>query len=187
MITRQQALQIIEEHVVNKNIIKHMVALEAAMGALCDKLGGVREEWMMAGLLHDGDYCDEVPKEKQGIEIANWVKEKGYDIPGSVAHAMAAHNWHNTKVEPESMMDWAIFCADSLTGLVVACALILPDKKLSVVIPEFVLKKFGQPAFAAGTRREEIKMCEEKLGITLEDFIKITLSSMQGISQELGL
>lgn len=187
MITREQALKLIEEHVANKNIIKHMMALEVAMGALSDKLGGVREEWMMAGLLHDGDYCNEVPMEKQGIEITNWVKEEGYDIPGSVAHAMAAHNWHNTKVEPESIMDWAIFCADSLTGLVVACALILPDKKLSSVTPEFVLKKFGQPSFAAGTRREEIKMCEEKLGISLEDFIRITLSSMQGISQELGL
>ena len=187
MITRQQALQIIEKHVVNKNIVKHMVALEAVMGALCDKLGGVREEWMMAGLLHDGDYCDEVPMEKQGIEITNWVKEKGYDVPNSVAHAMAAHNWHNTKVEPESIMDWAIFCADSLTGLVVACALILPDKKLSSVTPEFVLKKFGQPAFAAGTRREEIKMCEEKLGISLEEFVKITLAAMQDISSNLGL
>ena len=187
MITKDEALRLIEERVTNRNIIKHMLALEAVMGALSDKLGGNKGEWKMAGLMHDGDYCDEVPVEKQGIEITKWAKEKGYEIPESVAHAMAAHNWHNTKVKPESVMDWAIFCADSLTGLIVACALILPGKKLSSVTPEFILKKFGQPSFAAGTRREEIKLCEEKLGLSLEEFVKISLKSMQDISNDLGL
>jgi predicted hydrolase (HD superfamily) len=195
MITREQALCLIEEHVTNKNIVKHMLALEAVMGGLWEslkkkkdlKIDESREEWMMAGLLHDGDYCDEVPMEKQGIEITNWAREKGYEIPQSVAHAMAAHNWHNTGVEPKSIMDWEIFCADSLTGLIVACALILPEKKLSLLTPDFVLKKFKQPSFAAGTRKEEIKLCEEKLGLTLENFVEISLKSMQTVADNLGL
>lgn len=187
MITRNQAIGLIEEHVENKNIIKHMFALEAVMGALSDKLGGNKEEWMMAGLLHDGDYCDSVPAEKQGIEITQWAREKGYEIPESVAHAMAAHNWDNTGVEPNSSMDWSIFCADSLTGLIVACALVLPDKKLSDVTVERVMKKFGQKSFAAGTRREDIALCQEKLGISLEDFIAISLKAMQEVSSEIGL
>jgi len=189
MITREEALQLIEEHVENKNIIKHMFALEAVMGALWEKLktDGTKEEWMMAGLLHDGDYCNNISSEKQGIQITSWAKEKGYQISENVAHAMAAHNWENTKVEPTNKMDWSIFCADSLTGLIVACALVRPSKKLSDVSVEMVLKKFGQKSFAAGTRREEIKMCEEKLGATLKDFIQIALSSMQEISDDLGL
>jgi len=187
MITREQALQLIEEHVANKNIIKHMVALEAVMGALADKLGGNKNEWKMAGLLHDGDYSDQVPVEKQGIQITKWVKEEGFDIPEDVVHAMAAHNWHNTGVEPESQMDWSIFCADSLTGLIVACALVLPSKKLADVSVEMVLRKFGQKAFAAGTRRDEIALCQEKLGIPLEEFIQISLKAMQDISTEIGL
>ncbi len=189
MIARNEALQLIEEHVENRNIIKHMFALEAVMGALWEKFktDGTKEEWMMAGLLHDGDYSSEVPPEKQGIQIVAWVKEKEYEMPENVAHAMAAHNWSNTKVEPINNMDWSIFCADSLTGLIVACALVLPSKKLSDVEVEMVLKKFGQKSFAAGTRREDIKMCEEKLGIKLNDFIQIALSAMQGISKDLGL
>lgn len=189
MITRNEALQLIEEHVGNKNIIKHMFALEAVMGALWDKFktDGTKEEWMMAGLLHDGDYCEEVPPEKQGVQIVEWTRLKGYEIPENVAHAMAAHNWSNTKVEPKNNMDWSIFCADSLTGLIVACALVLPSRKLSDVSVEMVLKKFGQKSFAGGTRREDIKTCEEKLGIKLSDFIQIALSAMQGISKELGL
>ncbi len=111
MITREQALRLIGEHVANKNIIKHMVALEAVMGALHDRIQEKgnseqsREEYMMAGLLHDGDYSDQVPVEKQGIQITQWAKEEGFDIPEDVAHAMAAHNWYNTGVEPESQMD----------------------------------------------------------------------------------
>ncbi|MDP3994226.1 MAG: phosphohydrolase [bacterium] len=189
MITRDQALHLIEEHVENKNIIKHMFALESVMGALWEKFktNGTKEEWMMAGLLHDGDYCETVPVEKQGIQIVKWAKEKKYAIPENVAYAMAAHNWHNTGVEPKSPMDWSIFCADSLTGLIVAAVLVLPSKKLVDLKVESVLKKFKQPSFAKGTRREDISLCEKKLGLTLEEFIGVAQKSMQQISAELGL
>jgi predicted hydrolase (HD superfamily) len=150
-------------------------------------LGGSKEEWMMAGLLHDGDYCEEVPMEKQGIVITEWAKEAGYEIPENVAYAMAAHNWANTGVKPQSLMDWAIFCGDSLTGLITACALVLPERKLSEVTVERVAKKFGQPSFASGTRREDIAQCEEKLGMPLSEFIEVSLTAMQKIATELGL
>lgn len=188
MITREEALEILEEKVQNKNIIKHMLATEAMMIALAQKLDPEEEEeWGVAGLLHDGDYSEGVPVEKQGMQISEWIKEKGYDIPESVQHAMAAHNMANTGVKPESKMDWALFCGDSLTGLIIACALVLPDKKLADVKVESVLKKFDNPSFAGGTRREEIKMCEERLGISLEEFVKITLEAMQTVHERLGL
>lgn len=195
MLKREDALKIIEEKVKQVNVKKHMLATETLMAGVYDflkergeiDLGGTREEWMMAGLLHDGDYCEEVPPEKQGIKIADWVKERGLEVPGNVAYTMAAHNYHNNGVEPKSKMDWALFCGDSLTGLIVACALVTPDKKLASVKPESVVKKFADPSFAGGTRREDIKKCEEELGISPEDFIKIGLEAMQKISSELGL
>ncbi len=197
MITKDQALALINKHVENKNIVKHMLALEAVMGGIYEflkskgrgeaELGGTKEEWMMAGLLHDGDYCEGVPMEKQGIVITEWAREAGFEIPENVAHAMAAHNWVNTKVEPQSLMDWAIFCGDSLTGLITACALVLPEKKLSEVTVERVTKKFGQPSFASGTRRDDIAQCEEKLEMPLPEFIEVSLKSMQTIATELGL
>lgn len=189
MITKEQSLKLIEEHVENKNIVKHMLALESVMAAFWDKFqkDGTKEEWATAGLLHDGDYNPEVPAERQGIQIVEWARGAGFEIPENVAHAMAAHNWSNTKVEPVNSMDWSIFCADSLTGLIVACALVLPSKKLADVTSEMVLKKFGQKSFAGGTRREDIQMCEEKLGILLLDFIKTSLTAMQNIHEDLGL
>ena len=84
-------------------------------------------------------------------------------------------------------MDWAIRCADQLTGLIVAAALVHPDKKLAPLTPEFILKRMNEKSFAKGADREPIKQCEEKLGIPLTQFIEIVLKSMQGISTDLGL
>ena len=197
MITKDQALSLINEHVSNKNIVKHMLATEALMGGVYDELkkrgrsdqelGGTKEEWMMAGLLHDGDYCESVPMEKQGVQITQWAREKGYDVSENVAQAMAGHNWHNTGVEPKNLMDWTIFLGDSLTGLIVAATLVLPSKKLADLTVESVLKRFKEKSFAKGTRREDIVMSEEKLGLSLEEFVTISLKAMQDISQELGL
>ena len=197
MINREQALKFLAEKVDNKNIVKHMIATEALMGAIWEELNkkgqidpalsGTRQEWEMAGLLHDGDYNPAVPVEKQGIRVTEDLRAAGYEIPDSVAHAMAAHNADNTGIQPATLMDWTIFIGDSLTGLIVACALVRPDKKLASVELESVMKKFGQPSFAAGTRREQIKLCEEKLGIPLEEFVGISLKAMQAKAEELGL
>lgn len=197
MITKEQALQIINEHVDNKNIVKHMLATEVLMGGVYEelkkrgkndeKLGGTKEEWQMAGLLHDGDYCEEVPMEKQGIQIAEWVRTKGFELPDNVTYAMAAHNWHGTGKEPKTLMDWTIFMGDSLTGLIVATTLVLPSKKLADVDPAMVLRRFKEPSFAKGTRREDIQMCQEKIGLSLEEFVKVSLEAMQKINTDLGL
>jgi len=205
-VERSRLLSVLEANVENKNIIKHMFATEACMRALALKLkvpassGGSpseatnlkneainEEEWALAGLMHDGDYKASVPVEKQGVEITELLKKEGISIPESVAHAMAAHNWHNTGVEPKSLMDWSLFICDSLTGLIVAAALVLPSKKLADVTTETVLRRFKEKNFAKGTRREEIAMCEEKLLIKLDEFVSLCLEAMQDISSQLGL
>jgi len=197
MITKEQALEIINEHVANKNIVKHMLATEALMGGVYNELkregksdedlGGTKEEWQMAGLLHDGDYCEEVPMEKQGTQISEWVREKSLELPENVAYAMAAHNWHGTGKEPKTWMDWTIFMGDSLTGLIVATTLVLPSKKLVDVDTPMILRRFKESSFAKGTRREDIQMCQEKIGLSLEEFVRISLESMQKINTDLGL
>ncbi|HUW24721.1 MAG TPA: phosphohydrolase [Patescibacteria group bacterium] len=197
MLTRDEALNLIDEHVANKNIVKHSLALEALMGGVYEELksrgrsdeelGGTKEEWEMAGLLHDGDYCEGVPAEKHGIQVTEWAKQKGLAVPENVAYAMAAHNWHGNGTEPKTLMDWTIFMGDSLTGLIVATCLVLPSKKLAEVTPEMVLRRFKEPKFAAGTRREDVAMCQEKIGLSLEEFVKISLESMQKISGQIGL
>lgn len=195
MLSREEAISFLKETLKNQNILKHLLATEAVMAGLHDALkrqskndlSGVKEEWLMAGLLHDGDYDEKVPMEKQGIQVATWLREKGLEVPGEVARAMAAHNWHNTGIEPKTPMDWSLFCGDSLTGLIVATTLVHPEKKIKKITSDAVLKKFKDKAFARGTRREDIKRCEEKLNIPLPEFVKIGLTAMQGIADNLGL
>lgn len=185
---REEALKIIEEHVNNKNIIKHMLATEAVMKALARRFEPSKERfWALAGLLHDGDCCESVPVEKQGIQISEWIEERGISLPNAVKHAMAAHNCSNTKVTPESQMDWALFSCDSLTGLIVAATLVLPSKKLEDLTVDSVLKRFNEPSFAKGARRADIQTCRMRLGLSLEDFVKISLQAMKDIHENLEL
>lgn len=145
------------------------------------------DSWGSVGLLHDADYerTKDRPLEHTVI-VVDEVRSLGLSLSPEEASAIKFHNHENTK-EKESLMGWAIYAADELTGLIVACTLVRPDKKLATVTPEFVLQKYKEPAFAKGALRDRIALCEQKLGIKLDDFIKICLTSMQGIAGDLGL
>ena len=200
MITRDQALEFLNQQIENENIKKHMYATEAIMRALARYFldqGKIQprpgqtaeqliEEWGLAGLLHDADYTPDTPPSQQGVKVSRLLEEAGYQISEEMKHCMAAHN-SETGVKPQSLMDWSLFCCDSLTGLIVATTLVHPDKKLSSIKVKSVLKKFKDKAFARGTRREDIAMCETQLGIPLPDFVELSLKAMQGIASDLGL
>ena len=184
---RDDEYKILTKYLKNKNLIKHCLACEAAMKDICTYLNPRAskdeiEKWGIAGLLHDADY--EIyggDSSKHGIVITE--KES---LPTDIAHAINSHNFQNTKVDPVSPMDWAITTCDQLTGLIVAATLISPSKKLADITPEFVIKRFGEKAFAKGADRSVIQLCEEKLNISLSNFVEVVLSSMQKISHELG-
>ena len=84
------------------------------------------------------------------------------------------------------MLDRALFACDPLTGLITAAALIRPEKSLGLVTLKSLKKRFREPAFAKGARREDILTCSE-LGLELEEFLGIALEAMQEVSDELGL
>ena len=179
--TKEEAIKILEENLENKNMIKHCLASGAVMQGLARHLGEDENEWEVAGLLHDAD-AEKTPPEKQGTTVGQWVKDQ---VSKEVVQAMAAHN-EETGVSCSSKMDWALFAGEKLTGLIVASALVLPSKKLSDVTTKMVLRRFKEPRFAAGAKRENILECEN-LGLSLEDFVDVSLKAMQGISEDLGL
>lgn len=188
MINREEALKLLRKYIKTENTIKHMLATEAIMRALAKRFEPEKEEiWAMAGLLHDIDY--EIAEEKEHcLHVAEILKKEGVDVPKEVLYTIQAHGFNlHPQFEPKSKMDWSLFISDSLTGLIVATALVHPDKKLLNVKVKSVMKKFKDKSFAAGTRREDIKMCEEKLGIPLREFVEIGLKAMQVISDEIGL
>lgn len=178
----------------NKNLLKHSIAAEAAMRGLYrhltpknDQTDAGEETWGITGLLHDIDYevaQNENKLDQHGTFVG--IKEKD-ELPKEIAHGIQAHAYEYSKVMPESPMDWSITACDQLTGLIVACALVQPEKKLSILTTESVLKKFRMSAFAKGADRNAILLCESKLNIELVQFVEIVLKSMQGVSKDLGL
>ena len=181
-----------------QNIFYHSLALEACMGGIYDYLKNnnllksnelPKEDWMLAGLIHDIDYVGEL-KEFHPNKTKEALAKFDLQISDEVDKVVKAHAPLLTGIKTESQAQWSIFCADSLTGLIVAVAFVYPSRKLSDVKTSSVLKRFlKEPRFAAGTRRDEVKMCELEngLNIPLEKFIEICLISMQQIAPEIGL
>jgi len=187
-VDRKKAWEILTNRMKNQNLIRHCLAVEAAMKALARHFKENEELWGIAGLMHDADY--ELTKDdttKHALTSASWLKEKGADE--RLINAVLAHGWKFVEgcPEPKNNLEWSLYCSDDLTGLIVAVALVRPDKKISSVNLDSVMKKWDSKTFAAGANREQIASCEEKLGIKLSEFISIVLSAMQGISKDLGL
>ena len=182
---RQQALDLFNKHVKADNLKKHCLATEAVMQALAERLGESAELWGIVGLLHDLDYEEtaDLPAE-HGLKTVAILADS--DLPPGVMSAIKAHNAEALGVERKSRLDFALTCAESITGLVVATALVYPDKRLASVKPKSILKRMKQKDFARKVNRDQIRLCEE-IGVELADFADLSLRAMQGISGELGL
>ena len=152
------------------------------MRDLATRLGENVEEWSLAGLLHDLDYDstkDNFPR--HGFETVEMLQEK--DLSKEILQSILSHTGH---VERESVMDKGLYAIDPTTGLIVAAALMHPDKKLGSIDVDFIMRRFKEKRFAAGANREQIRTCSE-VGLELGEFIGICLKGMQSISGELGL
>ncbi len=181
---REEALDSIKANVENENLIKHMLATEAIMRALARRFGEDEEEWGLTGLLHDIDMelteGDMNTHSKLGADLA---RELG--VGESVAQAILRHN-ETHGIPLDTMLDKALFCADPLTGLISAAALVRPDKKLAGVEAKSVMKKFKEKSFAAAVSRQQIAGCSE-IGLELGEFVELGLTAMKEIAAELGL
>ncbi|MGQ9546776.1 MAG: HD domain-containing protein [Dehalococcoidia bacterium] len=180
---RLEILNSIRNNVQDKNTIKHMLATEAIMRALARKLGENEEEWGITGLIHDIDVelveGDMSSHSKLGADIA---RELGADE--TMAHAVLCHNEaHGTP--RETKLDKALFCADPLSGLIIAAALVRPHR-LNGLTAKSVMKRFREKSFAAGVNWQHVAECQD-IGLELEEFISLGIGAMKAIASELEL
>lgn len=181
---REQALAELKARVKNVNLIKHSLAVEAIMRKLASLFRDDVEVWGLAGLLHDIDYEKTASDPSMHSIVAADILE-GLWVDKEIIYAVKAHNPHHG-IERKRKLDKALFCADPVSGLITASALIMPSKKVADVTVDFVLKKMSEKSFARGANREQISSCSE-LGLSPEDFIGIALNAMQEISDQLEL
>lgn len=182
MISREEALELVGQHLRKKNLVKHVLAVEAIMRELAPSHGGDPDEWGIAGLLHDLDY-EQTEKDPERHGHVTMDILENVDITDEMRHAILAHA---DQVERISMMDKAIYCADPVTGLIVASVLMHPSKSLAHTDAGFVGKRFKEKRFAAGANRDAIAGCSE-LGLDLQEFFQVSLDAMRKISDDLGL
>jgi predicted hydrolase (HD superfamily) len=161
-----------------------MLATEAIMRALARRFNENEDEWGLAGLLHDIDVELVNNDMKLHSRLASQLA-KNMGVSDAVAHAILTHN--EAHGEPlKTTMDKALFCADPLTGLITAGALVRPDKKLASVEAKSIKKRFKEKSFAAGANREQMAKCSD-IGLELDAFIELGLEAMKGVAESLGL
>ncbi len=184
MTSREEALAIVRDYVKNENLVKHMLAVEAAMRAYAQEYDEDEETWGLAGLLHDFDWevhptLEEHPQAGEPI-----LRER--NVPDIVVRAIQSHANH-TGVPRETRMQKALYACDEITGLITAVALVRPSKSIHDVKVKSIKKKWKDKAFASGANRDEIAEAVEEFGVDLWEHAGKVLAAMQSVADDLGL
>jgi len=183
--TRDEAEALLRRYVKTERMLDHSFASEAVLRALARRLGRDEEKWGLAGLLHDID-IEVVGGDltRHGCEAVRILTEAGIDT--EIIDAVQMHNEAVCGVARSTEFQHALAAGETVTGLVVATALVYPDRKIAGVKVKSITKRMKERAFAASVNRETIRECE-KVGLPLDEFVGIALSAMQGIAGRIGL
>lgn len=182
--TRDEALAIVHEFVKNENLVRHMLAVEAAMRFYAEKFGEEVEKWGITGLLHDFDWEIHPTLEEHPLAGEPILRARG--VPEDILRAILSHADH-TGVSRQTLMEKALFACDEVTGLITAVALVRPSRSLLDLEAASVKKKWKDKAFAAGANRAEIEKAAAEFGIDLWEHVGNVITAMRRIAPQLGL
>lgn len=181
---RSEALALVREFVKNENLVKHMLAVEAAMRFYAEKLGEDVELWGVVGLLHDFDWEIHPTLEEHPQAGAPILRERG--VSEEIVRAILSHAEH-TGIPRETTMQKALFACDEITGLITATALVRPSRSLMDLKVKSVKKKWKDKSFAAGANRAEMEQGAEEFGVELWEHVGNVIEAMKVVAPELGL
>jgi putative nucleotidyltransferase with HDIG domain len=185
VMTGDEAEELLKKHVKNERMLDHSFAAEAVLRALARRLGRDEEKWGLAGLLHDIDIeVVDGDLARHGLEAVRILTEAGIDP--EIIDTVKMHNEKVCGVMRSSEFQHALAAGETVTGLVVATALVYPDRKIAGVKVKSITKRMKERAFAASVNRDTIRECE-KIGLPLDEFVGIALAAMQGIAGRIGL
>jgi len=182
-VKRKDAFELLTEYTSNGSLIKHALAVEAAMRAYARKFGEDEELWGITGLLHDFDYEKYPSLEDHPARGAAILEERGY--PEEVVYAIRSHS-DRLGVPRVHLMDKALFAVDELTGFITAASLVRPSGIMDLAAKS-VRKRMKDKAFARAVNREDITKGAEELGVELSEHINFVIQAMRGIVEELDL
>jgi putative nucleotidyltransferase with HDIG domain len=181
--SREQAWETLTRHTKSEALLRHALAVEAAVRAYARKFGEDAELWGVTALLHDFDYEIHPTLDKHPQDGAPILREEGYQE--EIVEAVLSHAEH-LAMPRDTLLKKTLFACDELAGFIHACGLVRPTG-LDGLEPKSVKKKLKQPSFAAGVHRDEVYAGAELLGLDLDDHIRTVTEAMQPIAAELGL
>jgi putative nucleotidyltransferase with HDIG domain len=182
-VTRERAWGTLTRYTKSEALLRHALAVEAAVRAYARKLGGDEEFWAATALLHDFDYEIHPTLDKHPQDGAAILREEGY--PEELVESVLSHAEH-LGLPRDTDLKKALFACDELAGFIHACGLVRPDG-IETLTPKSVKKKLKQPSFAAGVHRDEVYAGAELLGIDFDEHIQTVTDAMKPIAGELGL
>ena len=182
--TRDDHLALVREFTKGEGLVKHMLAVEAAMRAYARRFGEDEEKWGTVGLLHDFDYERWPDPPDHPLQGAKILQDRGY--PDDVIYAIKSHADYLEDCPRVSLMDKALYACDELCGFITACALVRPTR-LEGLGAKSVRKKMKQISFAAAVNRDDIVRGAEDLGVELNEHINFCIEAMQSAAADLGL
>src|SRR5512135_724283 len=181
---RPEALAMVREYIKAENLIRHMLAVEAAMRFYAEKYNQDVEMWGITGLLHDFDWEIHPTLENHPQAGAPILRQRG--VPEEIIQAVLSHADH-TGVPRQTLMQKALYACDEITGLITAVALVRPSRSLLDMTASSVKKKWKDRAFAAGANRDEIQKAAAEFGMDLWEHTGNVILAMRGIAPDLGL
>jgi len=185
MLTRNDALLLLEKYIRNEKMIFHCLASEAVMRGLARHLGQDEEKWGLAGLLHDLDV--EITNAEPTVHGTHTeILLRDYNVDPDILDAIRMHNECSSGKERSTLFQHALAAGETITGLVFATTYVYPDRKLSSVKAKSVVKRMKEKIFAASVKRENILECE-KIGIPIDQFAALAIESMLPVADEIGL
>jgi putative nucleotidyltransferase with HDIG domain len=181
--TRERAWETLTRYTKSDALLRHALAVEAAVGAYAVRFGEDEQLWRATALLHDFDYEIHPTLDRHPQDGAPILREEGY--PEELIEAVLSHASH-LGLPRDTLLKKTLFACDELAGFVHACGLVRPDG-IDTLEPRSVRKKLKQPSFAAGVKREDVYRGAEELGVELDEHIAFVVDAMRPIARELGL
>jgi putative nucleotidyltransferase with HDIG domain len=182
-VTRERAWNTLTRYTQSEALLRHALAVEAAVRAYARRMGGDEEFWGATALLHDFDYEIHPTLDKHPQDGAAILREEGY--PEELIESVLSHAEH-LEMPRDTDLKRVLHACDELAGFIHACGLVRPDG-IETLTPKSVKKKLKQPSFAAGVHRDEVYAGAELLGVELDEHIQTVTDAMKPISRELGL
>lgn len=183
---RSKALELVERYTEKDITFRHLISVEGVMRALAGRFGEDADRWGLTGLFHDLDY--DVTASEEGdlgdhaYKTVEWLRAEGFEDEG-VLNAILAHRFAEYRTD---LLAKAIVHADAVAGLLVASALVRPEKAAGMKVSS-VKKKLKEKSFAPGVEREEIRNVQEGIGLEMDEFIAVAIEGLQAVAPEIGL